>query len=134
MITNDSSLSKVGMECALKVVALDIGDDLREVHENLIRTAKVLRIISSELKTAVTNAEEEGSQLVFTAGDKSVSDYLDNSLIPLMKLEKEFSEVVDNYNEIFSGLMRTAMPKPWNTAAAYASQTQKTEELQEDQP
>lgn len=134
MITNDKSLSKVGMECALKVVALDIGDDLREVHENLIRTAKILRIISSELKTAVTNAEEEGSQLVFTAGDKSVSDYLDNSLIPLMKLEKDLSEVVDNYNEIFSGLMRTAMPKPWNTAAADASQTQKTEEHQEDQP
>lgn len=134
MITNDKSLSKLGMECALKVVALDIGDDLREVHENLIRTAKVLRIISSELKTAVTNAEEEGSQLVFTAGDKSVSDYLDNSLIPLMKLEKDLSEVVDNYNEIFSGLMRTAMPLAWNSAAADASQTQITEELQEDQP
>jgi len=137
MITDDEGLGKIGMECALKVVALDIGDELREVHENFIRTAKILRVITTHLQDGITKAAEKDSQLIFTAGDKKVCEYLDNSLIPLMKLEKDLSEVVDNYNEIFTGLMRTAMPLAWNTAAADASQTQQTqltEELQEDQP
>ena len=134
MITNDDSLSKLGMETALKIAALDIGDDLREVHESFIRSAKVIKVLTDQLSFGIMKADEEGSKLQCTRGDVKLWEYLDNSLIPLMKLEKDLSEVVDNYNEIFSGLMRTAMPKPWNTAAADASQTQKTEKLQEDQP
>ena len=118
MITDDNSLSKVGMECALKVAALDISDDLREVHEELIRTAKILRSITSQLSDGITKAEETGSQLVFTAGDKGICEYLDDSLIPLMKLERDLSEIVENYNSIFNGFIRTAMPKAWNSASS----------------
>lgn len=129
MITDDKTLSKLGMECALKIVALDISDDLREVHENLIKTAKILRIITAELKDNITNAGEEGeSHRVFTAGDIEVCNYLDNSLIPLMRIEKSLSEVVENYNDIFTGFMRTAMPKPKDSASC----VQMADEIQED--
>ena len=118
MITNDDSLSKLGMDAALKIVALDIGDELREVHENFIRTAKILRVITSELSDGITKAGEEGSQLHFTEGDKAVCEYLDNSLIPLMKMERDLSEIVENYNSVFAGLLRTAMPKAWKSSAS----------------
>ena len=118
MITNDDSLSKLGMDAALKIVALDIGDDLREVHESFIRSAKVIKVLTDQLSVGIMKADEEGSKLQCTRGDVKLWEYLDNSLIPLMKLEKELSEVVENYNDIYSGFMGVAMPKAWNSAAS----------------
>ena len=121
MITDDNSLSKVGMECALKVAALDISDDLREAHESFIRSAKLIKVLTDQLSVGTMKADEEGSELHCTRGDVKLWEYLDNSLIPLMKLEKELSEIVENYNSIFNGFIRTAMPKAWNSASSEGS-------------
>ena len=120
MITEEDSLSRLGMETALKIAALDIGDDLREVHESFIRSAKVIKVLTDQLSVGIMKADEEGSELQCTRGDVKLWEYLDNSLIPLMKLEKELSEVVENHNNFYSGFMGVAMPKAWNSAASQA--------------
>ena len=118
MITEEDSLSRLGMETALKIAALDVGDDLREVHESFIRSAKVIKVLTDQLSVGIMKADEEGSKLQCTRGDVKLWEYLDNSLILLMKLEKELSEVVENHNNIYSGFMGVAMPKAWKSATS----------------
>ena len=118
MITEEDSLSRLGMETALKIAALDVGDDLREVHESFIRSAKVIKVLTDQLSVGIMKADEEGSKLQCTRGDVKLWEYLDNSLISLMKLEKELSEVVENHNNFYSGFMGVAMQKAWKGAAS----------------